>query len=158
MPPGCLFSNELPHKSDRITEGNASVSAPEQSMLDYERCNYYRDYIGNLSAAAATGNVTVGGYFAWSLMDNFEWRDGYSIAFGLVHVDFKTQMRTPKLSAQWFATHITPLSHLPTDGQPLPLCDEHTLLLGVNSAATDMQSVISALDEGRLTRGSGVGF
>lgn len=43
------------------------------------------------------------GYFAWSLMDNFEWVFGYSVRMGLYHVDTRTQERTPKLSAQWYS-------------------------------------------------------
>ena len=43
------------------------------------------------------------GYFLWSFMDNFEWEDGYSRRFGIVRNDFKTQRRTPKLSAHWYA-------------------------------------------------------
>ena len=45
----------------------------------------------------------VAGYFAWSLMDNFEWASGYGKRFGIVHVDYQTLVRTPKLSARWYA-------------------------------------------------------
>lgn len=44
----------------------------------------------------------VRGYFIWSLIDNFEWLHGYSMRFGLYHVDYETQDRTPKLSANWY--------------------------------------------------------
>jgi beta-glucosidase len=50
--------------------------------------------------------VPVRGYFAWSLLDNFEWADGYGKRFGLVYVDFNTQQRTPKLSAQFYRSVI----------------------------------------------------
>ena len=48
----------------------------------------------------------VRGYFVWSLLDNFEWNAGYSQRFGLVHVDYSTQRRTPKTSARWYADMI----------------------------------------------------
>jgi len=62
---------------------------------------FLRAYLTQLQRATADG-VPVNGYFLWSAQDNFEWSDGYGNRFGLIHVDFKTQQRTPKLSAQWF--------------------------------------------------------
>jgi beta-glucosidase len=47
--------------------------------------------------------VNVGGYFTWSLMDNFEWTSGYRPRFGIVRVDPKTLRRIPKLSAEWYS-------------------------------------------------------
>jgi len=61
-----------------------------------------RNYLRELHAAIADG-VPVKGYFLWSFLDNFEWEDGYARRFGIVHTDFKTQKRTPKLSARWYA-------------------------------------------------------
>jgi beta-glucosidase len=54
-----------------------------------------------LHRAVAEG-VPVKGYFVWSLLDNYEWADGYDKRFGIVYVDFKTQKRTPKLSARFY--------------------------------------------------------
>jgi beta-glucosidase len=52
---------------------------------------------------AIARGVPLGGYLVWSLLDNFEWAQGYSARFGVVHVDFETQRRTPKDSADWLS-------------------------------------------------------
>jgi beta-glucosidase len=62
---------------------------------------YLRNYLRQLHRAVAEG-VPVKGYFVWSLLDNYEWADGYDKRFGIVYVDFKTQKRTPKLSARFY--------------------------------------------------------
>jgi beta-glucosidase len=68
---------------------------------DPERIAYLEAYIGALSEAAAEADIR--GYFAWSLLDNFEWDAGYSVRFGLAYVDYPTQRRTPKASFRWYA-------------------------------------------------------
>ncbi|KAJ0098781.1 hypothetical protein Patl1_21336 [Pistacia atlantica] len=72
-----------------------------ESLHDTTRINYYRDYISQLKKAIDDG-ANVQGYFAWSLLDNFEWLLGYTARFGIVYVDFNTLKRTPKMSAYWF--------------------------------------------------------
>jgi beta-glucosidase len=62
---------------------------------------YLRNYLTQLQRAVAEG-VPVKGYFLWSLLDNFEWAEGYSKRFGIVYVNFATQKRTPKLSASFY--------------------------------------------------------
>ena len=69
---------------------------------DRERVNYLRQHLVELHKAIQAG-VNVRGYFLWSLMDNFEWASGYTPRFGIVHVDYATQKRTPKLSARWYS-------------------------------------------------------
>ncbi len=70
-------------------------------VQDPQRIDFTRRYVDSLSKAAAEGSCK--GYFHWSLLDNFEWAEGYRMRFGLVHVDFQTQVRTPKSSARWYA-------------------------------------------------------
>ena len=71
-------------------------------VFDLHRRDYLRAHLRELHRAIADG-VPVDGYFLWSFMDNFEWEDGYERRFGIVHVDFSTQKRTPKLSARYYA-------------------------------------------------------
>jgi beta-glucosidase len=73
---------------------------------DAQRLAYIRDHIAATHAAIQQG-VPVGAYFAWSLMDNFEWASGYAKRFGLIHVDFETQKRTLKNSALWYQNFLS---------------------------------------------------
>src|ERR1700761_4931369 len=82
--------------------GTIDTPAADGIVYDSDRVMYLRNYLGALQRATAEG-VPVRGYFLWSLFDNFEWTDGYRTRFGLVHVDFATQKRTPKLSAAYYA-------------------------------------------------------
>jgi beta-glucosidase len=91
-------------KSIYITENGTSaadVVTADGNVSDVDRIMYLRNYLTHLQRATREG-VPVRGYFLWSLMDNFEWSDGYEKRFGLYHVDFKTQRRTPKLSASFY--------------------------------------------------------
>jgi beta-glucosidase len=74
---------------------------PDGQIYDLDRIMYLRNYLRQLQRATSEG-VPVRGYFLWSLMDNFEWIFGYEKRFGLYHVDFATQRRTPKLSAAFY--------------------------------------------------------
>lgn len=73
-----------------------------RAVHDADRVAYLRDHVGAVREAVAKG-ADVRAYFVWSLLDNFEWAYGYSKRFGVVHVDYDTQERTPKDSARWFA-------------------------------------------------------
>ena len=87
-----------------ITENGCSSSdirAADGIVYDTDRVMYLRNYLTQLQRATADG-VPVKGYFLWSLMDNFEWADGYTNRFGLHYVDYATQKRTPKLSAAFY--------------------------------------------------------
>ena len=87
-----------------ITENGCSaddVVTADGRIEDTDRVMYLRNHLTHLHRAAAEG-FPVKGYFLWSLLDNFEWADGYSKRFGLHYVDFKTKKRTAKLSADWY--------------------------------------------------------
>jgi beta-glucosidase len=88
-----------------VTESGAAwpdeVTA-DGTVEDRERTEYLDRHVGACAAAVARG-VPLGGYFAWSLLDNFEWAYGYDKRFGLVHVDYPTQRRTVKASGHRYA-------------------------------------------------------
>jgi beta-glucosidase len=71
-------------------------------VLDLHRREFLRGYLRELHRAIEDG-VPVKGYFVWSFMDNYEWEDGYTRRFGIVHVDFASQKRTPKLSSRYYS-------------------------------------------------------
>ena len=91
-------------KEIHITENGCAsddVLVDGDKIYDTDRIVFLRSYLTQLQRASADG-VPVMGYFHWSTMDNFEWTSGFGNRFGLVHVDFKTQKRTPKSSAFFF--------------------------------------------------------
>lgn len=88
-----------------ITENGAAFDDDEPRdgrLPDPRRTTYLSDHVEALAEACEEG-VPVTDYMAWSLMDNFEWSLGYTKRFGIVHVDYATQERTPKDSARWYA-------------------------------------------------------
>ncbi|MGH7444623.1 MAG: family 1 glycosylhydrolase, partial [Longimicrobiales bacterium] len=88
------------------TENGAAFYDPPRAregvIDDPLRIDYLRDHLLAVHDAIRQG-ADVRGYFAWSLLDNYEWSAGYAHRFGLVHVDFETQQRTPKASARFYA-------------------------------------------------------
>ena len=88
-----------------ITENGAAfddLEVRDGTIDDQDRIDFVAGHLEALADAVDEG-VDVRGYFAWSLLDNFEWAEGYAKRFGIVHVDFDTLVRTPKASARWFA-------------------------------------------------------
>jgi len=90
-----------------VTENGAAFPDPAQAppggVDDPLRVAYLRDHLRAVRGALGAG-CDVRGYFVWSLLDNLEWAHGFSKRFGIVHVDFPTQRRTPKASARFYAS------------------------------------------------------
>lgn len=95
LPPVYITENGMAH-ADRLVDG---------VVADQPRIDYVRAHLQALARAIEAG-VDVRGYFYWSLLDNYEWDSGYDKRFGLVHVDYDTQVRTPKASAHWYRDFI----------------------------------------------------
>jgi beta-glucosidase len=89
-----------------ITENGAGFPGDDELVdgvvADVKRCRYLVEHIAAMRAAMTDG-ADVRGYYVWSSHDNLEWLSGYGSRFGIIHVDFDTQVRTPKLSAQVYA-------------------------------------------------------
>ncbi|KAF3431836.1 hypothetical protein FNV43_RR26572 [Rhamnella rubrinervis] len=91
-------------ENGRDDPGNVTASV---GVHDTARVDYYRSYLIQLKKAIDDG-ANVAGYFAWSMLDNFEWRSGFTCRFGLVYIDFKNNLaRYPKMSAYWFKKLLT---------------------------------------------------
>jgi len=86
-----------------VTENGASFDdRPHQGLVsDPERTRYLAQHFAEAARAISAG-VPLEGYFVWSLMDNFEWNNGYTKRFGIVYIDYATQQRTDKESARWY--------------------------------------------------------
>ena len=86
-----------------MENGCAMPDVPDENgfVADWDRINFLRAHIRSLHEAIEEG-ANVHGYFAWSILDNFEWERGYSRRFGLVRVDYETLERIPKQSAYWY--------------------------------------------------------
>ncbi|MEM7566531.1 MAG: GH1 family beta-glucosidase [Pseudomonadota bacterium] len=87
-----------------ITENGAAYNmGPDANGVidDQPRLAYLDAHLSEAAGAIADG-IPLKGYFAWSLMDNYEWAEGYKMRFGLVHVDYDTQVRTTKASGAWY--------------------------------------------------------
>ena len=99
-----LGTGELPLRERRfqITLKVFAACGLAVSIDDPLRVAYYREHLRAARAAMDAG-VDLRGYFAWSLLDNYEWSLGYSKRFGIVHVDYETLQRTPKASARFYA-------------------------------------------------------
>uniref|UniRef100_A0ACD5VKG1 Uncharacterized protein n=1 Tax=Avena sativa TaxID=4498 RepID=A0ACD5VKG1_AVESA len=86
-----------------MDDSNNPLVPLKQALKDTKRIKYHNDYLTNLAAAIKEDGCDVRGYFAWSLMDNWEWAAGYTSRFGLYFVDYKDGLkRYPKDSVQWF--------------------------------------------------------
>ena len=112
-----------------ITENGSSwydYVTQDGRVEDYERVSYLQGHLTALHEAIADG-VNLRGYFAWSLVDNFEWAEGYAKRFGLVYVDFATQQRILKLSGEFFA-EVTSANALPAELEIQILYPERTLV------------------------------
>lgn len=100
-----------------VTENGAACAdtkrSPDGAVDDQDRIDYLRSHIDATQRARDAG-VDVRGYVAWTLLDNFEWSEGYSKTFGLVHVDRETLHRTPKASFHWYADRARAASGNPT--------------------------------------------
>uniref|UniRef100_A0A7S3JVG5 Beta-glucosidase n=1 Tax=Aureoumbra lagunensis TaxID=44058 RepID=A0A7S3JVG5_9STRA len=97
------LDTRYPNHAIRITENGCAQPTYLNPINDTFRVDYYRSHIQAMTEAIVYDQINVVGYYAWSLFDNYEWADGYRTRFGIIYVDYTTQVRTPKLSALWYS-------------------------------------------------------
>ncbi|KAK6931328.1 Glycoside hydrolase family 1 [Dillenia turbinata] len=86
-----------------MDDGNSPFTSIKDALKDEKRIRYFNGYLSNLLAAIRDDGCNVKGYFAWSLLDNWEWASGFTSRFGLYYVDYKHNLtRYAKDSVQWF--------------------------------------------------------
>ncbi|GAV82981.1 Glyco_hydro_1 domain-containing protein [Cephalotus follicularis] len=122
-----------------VTENGYSPPVQENEQVkdllnDVKRIEYHNAYLAALARAVKNG-ANVQGYFVWSLMDNFEWTDGYSVTFGLFYVDRQTLDRIPKLSARWYKNFLT---------------NNTSQIDGDEDLNTNQNAIVSLLESNRL--------
>ncbi|KAJ8091055.1 Beta-glucosidase 1B [Marasmius tenuissimus] len=126
-----------------VTENGFSVKDEntktlEEALKDTDRLNYFKGTTDSLIKAITEDGVDVRAYFPWSLLDNFEWADGYQTRFGLTYVDYETQKRYPKDSAKWVVQWFK--EHAQEDGQSAltapPLVHQQTTASTVSTSPT----------------------
>ncbi|MES2996326.1 MAG: GH1 family beta-glucosidase [Verrucomicrobiota bacterium] len=114
---GPRFLHERYGKPIVITENGLALPdwvALDGHVHDPQRIDFLTRYLRELNRAMEDG-TRIDGYFQWSILDNFEWAEGYHQRFGLVHVDFETMCRTPKDSAMWYRDLIARQKQTATD-------------------------------------------
>ncbi len=115
--PPCIFKaleqyGSYPQiKNIIVTENGAAFEDQllDNQVNDTQRTLYLQEHIEQVRLAQQMG-IPVNGYFVWTLMDNFEWAEGYHPRFGLVHIDFMTQKRTIKMSGNWYKQFLSTIA------------------------------------------------
>ena len=105
----CKLSSKISTAATSCRSATSPRTAPattwtsiDGAVDDQPRLDYYRRASRRSTADLIKDGYPMRGYFAWSLMDNFEWAEGYRMRFGIVHVDYETQVRTIKKSGNWY--------------------------------------------------------
>ena len=116
--PPCIFNALQRYASYKqikeiiVTENGAAFEdqLKDNQVADIQRTVYLQEHIEQVRKAQLKG-IPVNGYFVWTLMDNFEWAEGFHPRFGLVHVDFATQKRTIKMSGNWYKQFLSGIAN-----------------------------------------------